>query len=99
MQVALLRLLSADTILVGHSLDSDLRALRLVHSACVDTALLYPHPRGFPMRLKLKKLAEDYLQLRIQGNAAKGECVVFTFVAVNVWFCCVPMSLYMLLTR
>eukprot|EP01032_Pedospumella_encystans_P015402 gene15402-17618_t len=72
-QVALLRLFSATTILIGHSLDSDLRALRLVHSKCVDTALIYPHPRGFPMRLKLKKLAEDYLQLRIQNNTAKGH--------------------------
>jgi len=78
-QVALLRLLSPATLLVGHSLDSDLRALRLVHPMCVDTALLYPHPRGFPMRLKLKKLAEDYLQLRIQGNTTKGKLL----------FCCV----------
>ena len=75
--MALLRLFSSSTILIGHSLDSDLRALRLVHGKCVDTALIYPHPRGFPMRLKLKKLAEDYLQLRIQNNTAKGT-VLFT---------------------
>ncbi|KAH6922553.1 hypothetical protein HPB50_015555 [Hyalomma asiaticum] len=30
-QAALLDMFSADTILVGHSLDSDLRALRLIH--------------------------------------------------------------------
>ena len=82
-QIALLRLFSSSTILIGHSLDSDLRALRLVHSKCVDTALIYPHPRGFPMRLKLKKLAEDYLQLRIQNNTAKGTLFVHSCIILK----------------
>jgi RNA exonuclease 1 len=71
--VALLRLVSADAILVGHSLDSDLRALRLYHRRCVDTAISYPHPRGYPLRLKLRKLAEDYLQQRIQTSGSDGK--------------------------
>lgn len=66
--MAILRLISAETILIGHSLDSDLRALRMSHARCIDTAISYPHPRGYPLRLKLRKLAEDYLQLRIQAN-------------------------------
>jgi RNA exonuclease 1 len=72
-QVAILRLISSETVLIGHSLDADLRALRLSHSRCVDTALLYPHVRGFPMRMKLRKLAEDYLKQRIQTSTTKGE--------------------------
>jgi RNA exonuclease 1 len=72
-QVALLRLVSAEAILVGHSLDSDLRALRLYHRRCVDTAISYPHPRGYPLRLKLRKLAEDYLQQRIQNSNKDGR--------------------------
>ena len=34
------------SILIGHSLESDLVALKLRHSRCIDTALLYEHPRG-----------------------------------------------------
>ena len=35
------------------------QALKIVHRRCVDTAVLYPHPRGYPLRLKLKTLAGD----------------------------------------
>lgn len=33
----------ADTLLVGHSLENDLHALRLVHVNVLDTSLLFPH--------------------------------------------------------
>ena len=64
--VALLRLVSADTVLVGHSLQSDLKALRLLHGTCLDTAIAFPHPRGFPYRMKLKELCSFYLKREIQ---------------------------------
>eukprot|EP01036_Dinobryon_divergens_P026750 gene26750-35432_t len=69
-RLAFLRLVSSETILIGHSLESDLLALRLSHRKnCVDTALLFPHPLGFPRRLKLRQLAKDFLQMQIQrGN-------------------------------
>jgi DNA polymerase III epsilon subunit-like protein len=70
-QVALLRLISAETVLVGHSLENDLRCLRLTHSLCVDTAVLYPHPKGYPLRQKLKTLAADFLNLTIQKTDSK----------------------------
>ena len=80
-QVAFLRLISSDTILIGHSLDSDLRALQIDHhSRCIDTAVLYPHPRGYPLRFKLKKLALDYLQLHIQGNNKLGMSLIHLLV-------------------
>ena len=44
-QRALLRHLGPATALVGHSLGADLRALRLAHGRCVDTAALFPLPR------------------------------------------------------
>lgn len=62
----LLRLVSSETALIGHSLDSDLKAVRLLHSLCVDTSILYPHPRGYPFRNKLKYLAAKHLSLQIQ---------------------------------
>jgi hypothetical protein len=51
-------------------LDSDLKALHLTHARCIDTAILFPHPRGFPFRLKLKELAETHLNIIIQRNQA-----------------------------
>jgi RNA exonuclease 1 len=53
---------------VGHSLENDLRALKLVHERCVDTALLFPHPRGLPYKNSLKHLAKRFLKLDIQKN-------------------------------
>jgi RNA exonuclease 1 len=55
-QRALARLIDADTILIGHALDNDLRALRLVHRRVVDTAALFPHNRGPPYRRALRDL-------------------------------------------
>ena len=81
-QVALLRLLPAEAILIGHSLDCDLRALHLSHARCVDTAVIFPHPRGYPLRLKLRKLAEDFLQQRIQCHGDKGSVCCVLFVSV-----------------
>mmetsp|Transcript_10405 Transcript_10405/g.15652 ORF Transcript_10405/g.15652 Transcript_10405/m.15652 type:complete len:326 (-) Transcript_10405:4132-5109(-) len=65
-QLAVLRLVSSETILVGHSLENDLLALRLAHRNLADSAQLFPHPHGFPRRLKLKQLAADFLHQRIQ---------------------------------
>ena len=53
---ALGRLIGTDTILIGHALDNDLRALRLVHRYVVDTAALFPHSRGLPYRRALRDL-------------------------------------------
>lgn len=65
-QAVLLGLVAEETLLVGHSLDNDLHALRLLHCRCVDTALLYPHPRGPPFKPALRLLAERLLQRSIQ---------------------------------
>jgi hypothetical protein len=40
-QVALLGLISKEDIIVGHSLENDLHALRLFHLCVVDTAVLF----------------------------------------------------------
>ncbi|KAI5294735.1 hypothetical protein KEM52_003331 [Ascosphaera acerosa] len=65
-QQRLLDLLHPRTILIGHSLDSDLRALRMTHPFIIDTALLYPHPRGPPLKSSLKWLCSRYLNKQIQ---------------------------------
>lgn len=65
---ALRRLISPETIIVGHSLDSDLRALYLIHCRVIDTAALFPHPKGSPFKHSLKKLALDFLHRIVQAD-------------------------------
>ena len=65
-QRELLELIAQETILIGHSLENDLRRLRIMHCLCVDTVALYPHPRGPPFRSKLSALTEKHLSRRIQ---------------------------------
>lgn len=67
-QAMFLHHVSADTILVGHSLDNDVRAIKVIHSKILDTVVLYPHPRGFPARSSLKFLAQKYLGKCIQDG-------------------------------
>ena len=52
-------LLTPQSFLVGHSLENDLRGLKLLHGRVLDTADLYPHPRGLPARLSLRGLAQQ----------------------------------------
>jgi DNA polymerase III epsilon subunit-like protein len=56
----------APPTLAGHSIDCDLRALRIIHTAVADTSLLFPHPRGLPFRLSLRALAKEHLKRDIQ---------------------------------
>ncbi|KAH8691953.1 putative exonuclease [Talaromyces proteolyticus] len=65
-QKELLEILTPRTILVGHSLNSDLTALKLTHPFIVDTAIIYPHPRGPPLKSSLKWLCQKYLGKEIQ---------------------------------
>ena len=65
-QARLLDLLHPHTILAGHSLDSDLKAMQLSHPFIVDTSILYPHPRGPPLKSSLKWLAAKYLSREVQ---------------------------------
>lgn len=66
----ILGFVGTDTILIGHALDNDLRALKLLHSAVVDTCVLYPHARGFPLRRSLRALSAELLGRSIQRGSA-----------------------------
>lgn len=67
-QLFLLRLITTETVLIGHALENDLKVLKICHNRCVDTSIMYPHIRGFPLRRKLKTLAKDYLFIDIQSS-------------------------------
>lgn len=66
-------LISPDTALIGHGLENDLNAMRMVHPKLVDTILVYPHKRGLPIRNGLKALMELHLNRRIQMQGAEGH--------------------------
>ncbi|KAI0390854.1 hypothetical protein F5Y17DRAFT_442830 [Xylariaceae sp. FL0594] len=66
-------MVSKETPLIGHGLENDLNALRIIHQSCVDTAIIYPHPRGLPMRFGLKNLSEKHLKRRIQQAGLEGH--------------------------
>ncbi|KAJ5125091.1 uncharacterized protein N7515_008916 [Penicillium bovifimosum] len=74
-QQRLLTLLTPRAVLVGHSLNSDLTALKLVHPFIVDTSIIYPHPRGPPLKSSLKWLMQKYQNKQIQGGMAGHDSV------------------------
>jgi RNA exonuclease 1 len=79
---ALGRLIGSDTILIGHALDNDLRALRLVHQRVIDTAALFPHSRGLPYRRALRDLMKEHISRPFrEGDASRGHSSVEDSVA------------------
>lgn len=66
-QAALLQLVDSNDILIGHSLENDLRAARIVHHRVVDTAVLFRVARR-GCKFSLKHLAVTLLKRRIQNG-------------------------------
>ncbi|GAA5955424.1 hypothetical protein JCM3765_006773 [Sporobolomyces pararoseus] len=78
-QKDLSELIDYQTILIGHSLESDLKVLKLIHSHIIDTSVIYQHPRGPPFKASLKWLAQKWLKKEIQTNKSEngeGQVVV-----------------------
>ncbi|XP_069379544.1 RNA exonuclease 1 homolog isoform X3 [Paralichthys olivaceus] len=67
-QETLLSFISADSILIGHGLEADLCALKLLHGTVVDTSVVFPHRLGPPHKLTLNKLTAEYLRRIIQES-------------------------------
>ncbi|KAJ5917177.1 hypothetical protein N7466_010731 [Penicillium verhagenii] len=74
-QKKLLSILTPRAILVGHSLNSDLTALKMTHPFIVDTGIIYPHPRGPPLKCSLKWLTQKYLNKAIQQGTTGHDSV------------------------
>lgn len=55
--------------MLGHSLESDLRALRLLHATVVDTSVVFPHNKGPPFKRALRMLVQEHLRRIIQDSA------------------------------
>uniref|UniRef100_A0A674A7V8 REX1, RNA exonuclease 1 homolog n=1 Tax=Salmo trutta TaxID=8032 RepID=A0A674A7V8_SALTR len=67
-QAVMLNMFSAESILIGHSLESDLFALKVIHSTVVDTAIVFPHRLGLPYKRALRNLMADHLKRIIQDS-------------------------------
>lgn len=70
-QAVLLSMFHSRSILLGHSLESDLKALKLIHDMVVDTSILYPHKMGPPKKRALKTLCIEHLKKIIQEEGEK----------------------------
>ncbi|KAK7060527.1 hypothetical protein VNI00_001293 [Paramarasmius palmivorus] len=60
-------------ILIGHSLESDLKALKICHPFCIDTAIIYHHPRGRPLKPGLAWLTKKWCNREIQTRGEGGH--------------------------
>ena len=78
-QAALLARFSAQTVLVGHSLESDLMALKIIHGNVIDTSVMFPHKMGPPYKRALRNLASDYLKKIIQNDGEHNLIIFFFF--------------------
>ncbi|KAG8836333.1 hypothetical protein FRC17_005619 [Serendipita sp. 399] len=66
-------LIKPSTILLGHSLESDLRAMKVAHGRCIDTSIIYHHPRGRPLKPGLKWLMKKWAGKDIQTRGDGGH--------------------------
>ena len=72
-QKDLLKYICAETILIGHALDNDLRVLKIIHHNVIDTAVVFPHYWGLPFRRSLKTIVKSVLGRDIQSGD-QGHC-------------------------
>ncbi|CAL4108463.1 unnamed protein product, partial [Meganyctiphanes norvegica] len=69
-QTSCLTRFSDKTILIGHSLESDLHALKIIHDTVVDTSVVFPHKMGPPYKRALRNLASEFLKRIIQEDVS-----------------------------
>ncbi|KZT66208.1 ribonuclease H [Daedalea quercina L-15889] len=74
-QAHIFNLLSATPtpVLLGHSLESDLKALKICHPLCIDTSVIYHHPRGRPFKPGLAWLTKKWCGREIQNRGEGGH--------------------------
>ncbi|KAL7208504.1 hypothetical protein ACSBR1_030279 [Camellia fascicularis] len=70
-----LQLVYKETILVGHSLENDLLALKISHNLVIDTAVLYKHPRGGSYKTALRVLTRRFLSREIQESGSGHDSI------------------------
>ncbi|KAH9015398.1 hypothetical protein EDB85DRAFT_2295634 [Lactarius pseudohatsudake] len=71
-QTRLHAFINSSTILLDHSLESDLHGLQLLHLRCIGTAILFHHPRGRPLKPGLAWLTRMWLGYPMQDRGPGG---------------------------
>ncbi len=72
-QDTLLEVVDTDCILVGHSLENDLRAMKIAHDRVIDTSVCFPRRNGRGGKQALRALADRMLNLQIQTAGDEGH--------------------------
>lgn len=67
-QNEILKHVSQNDTLIGHSLESDLHVLRMKHPRIVDTSICFDHQRGPPAKPSLKSLMLQHLEREVQAS-------------------------------
>eukprot|EP00050_Salpingoeca_kvevrii_P000578 m.151611 g.151611 ORF g.151611 m.151611 type:complete len:215 (-) comp10154_c0_seq1:2850-3494(-) len=68
--VTMKELIPHNSILVGHSLENDFKALKLVHEHVIDTSVLFRGKRSAKFKHSLRHLTQKYLDRSIQAGDA-----------------------------
>lgn len=63
-------ILPTQAIFVGHSLENDLKALKLYHNKVIDTATIFSSGKGGSFKPGLRFLAMKFLKAKIQDSAS-----------------------------
>ena len=61
-QRRVLSFLDEKSVLVGHSINNDLKCLKLIHERIIDTSDIFPHPNGHPSKHSLVFLLQRVLR-------------------------------------
>lgn len=61
------------TIIIGHSLENDLRAMKLIHNRVVDTAILYRGDAVYPAKPGLARIYAKYIHKPFREDLAAGH--------------------------
>lgn len=67
------KMLPADAILTGQSLQGDLHAMKMMHPYVIDTSIIYNITGDRQRKTKLQTLAREFLNMRIQ-ESNQGHC-------------------------
>ncbi|KAF2073062.1 hypothetical protein CYY_005617 [Polysphondylium violaceum] len=67
------KLITSKTILIGHSLENDLKAMKYIHKRVIDTSVLFP--TGSSGKFPLKYLTKKYLYRVIQNRSSGHDSI------------------------
>lgn len=77
-----------NTVLIGHSLNNDLDAIKLAHHNIVDSSILAENAVGIGPKWGLKRMCKQLLNINIQTGKKGHDCVEDTLAARELVLWC-----------